>query len=154
MCRSSWLLAGRVSPAPGERTCARRAIEHAARDAGDARPGDVAQLVGGAFKNGARGAQPAAHRRPDALAQIARGEPGGIAGDEGVAAAYGVDIAAQVIAVAGRLVLHPGSQARVEHRGEIPPVGADVVATVLYARGDAAHADVEPAALLGDVPGV
>src|SRR5512135_2054910 len=98
MCGSCWRSAGRVSPAPGECTGARAAVEHAARDAGDTGSGDVAQLVRRAFNDGARGAQAATHRRSDALAQIARGEPGGISGDEGVAAAYGVDVAAQVIA--------------------------------------------------------
>src|SRR5689334_18308573 len=112
MCRSFWLSAGRVSPAPGERPGARAAVEHAARDAGDARPGDVAQLVGRTLDDGARSTQAAAHRRSDALAKIAGGEPGGIAGDEGIATAHGVDVAAQVIAVAGRLVLHPGGQVR------------------------------------------
>src|SRR5579883_286330 len=145
--------AGRVAAQPGERTRARRAVEHAARDAAQARAGHVIETVGDAVEDRVSRAQPAADRRPDPLAQVACGKSGGIPGDERIAAAHRLDLAPQEIAVAAGLVPGPGREL-LETGSQELPVPADVVTGVLHAGSDPADADVQPAALLGHVPGV
>src|SRR6185312_7408939 len=126
--------------------------EHAARNAADAQAAGIAQAIRRAVEDSLRGAQAAAHGRADALAQVAGGKPGGIAGDESVVAPHDLDAAAQVVAVAGRLVARTGGQGAVELGGEVRPMRADILAAALHALGQRAHPDVEPAVLLGHVP--
>src|SRR5580704_6571029 len=135
-----------------EHTGASRAPEHTARDAADARTRHVLEPVGLTRDNGLRGAQPAADRRSNALTQVAGREPGGIPGDEGVVAAYHVHPPAQVVAVPARIEAGAGREAALQHRGQMRPVLADVLAAALQAFGDPADADIEPALLLGHVP--
>src|SRR3984893_5408778 len=135
-------------------TGASRAPEHAARDTADARTAHVLEPVRLTRDNGLRRAQPAADRRSNALPQVAGREPGGIPGDEGVVAPYHVHAPAQVVAVAARIVAGARRQAALQHRGQMRPVLADVLAAALQAFGDPADTDIEPALLLGHVPGV
>src|SRR2546427_3971887 len=151
MCGSS---AGNARAAPGKHTGAGCAPEHTAADAHHAGAAHIIEPVGLAVGARLRRAQAAAHRRADALAQIASRESSRIAGDEGVVAAHDFDAAAQVVAVAGRLVAGAGSKASLERRREVRPVRPDVLPAALHALGDAAHPDVEPAVLLRHVPRV
>src|ERR1700745_181116 len=139
-------------PVRAERT--RRAAQHTPRDARHTHTRDVVEAVGSALQNRRGGAQAAADRRSDPLAQIAAREPGRIAGDEGVVAAHHVDASAQEVAVAGWFIVHAARQPAVELRGELRPVRLDVLTGALDALGKAADADVEPAALLRHVPRV
>src|SRR5215472_6344996 len=83
----------------------RGTAEHTPRDARHTHAGHVVEMVGSALEDRLGGPQAAADRRPDPLAQVAAGEPGRIAGDEGVVAAHDVDSPAQEVAVAGRIVV-------------------------------------------------
>src|SRR6184192_3311763 len=151
MCGSS---AGHARAAPGKHTGAGCASEHTAADAHHAGAAHIIEPVGLAVGDRLRRAQAAAHRRADALAQIASRESSRIAGDEGAVAAHDFDTAAQVVAVAGRLVAGAGSKASLERGREVRPVRPDVLPAALHALGDAAHPDVEPAVLLRHVPRV
>src|SRR4029077_2872745 len=151
MCGSS---AGRALAAPGKHPGAGCAPEHTAGNAHHACAAHIVQPVGLALDDGLRCAHAAAHGRPDALAQIAGRESGRIPGDEGVVAAYHVDAAAQAVAVAGRIVAGVGRAPAFERRREVCPVRPDVLPAAFDPVGDAAHADVEPALLLGHVPRV
>src|SRR5579862_5764132 len=142
------------APPPVRPEGTRGARQHAARDARDAHPGDVVELVGCAVQDRLGRTPAAADGGPDPLAQVAAREPGGVAGDEGVVAAYHVDAPAQEVAVAGRIVVRTARQLIAELGGEARPMRLDVLAGTLDALGEAADADVEPAALLGDVPRV
>src|SRR2546429_6524013 len=151
MCGPS---AGHARAGPGNPRGGGCAAEHAAADA---HPGGAAHMiepVGLAVGDRLRRAQAAAHRRADALAQIASRESGRIAGDEGVVAAHDFDTAAQVVAVAGRLVPGAGSKASLDPGREVRPLRPDGLPAALHALGDAAHPDVEPAVLLRPVPRV
>src|SRR5580658_3639846 len=139
---------------PREGAAVRNALEHAAGDAADRKAGDVVEPVNAALEDRLGRPQSAADGRSDALAQIARGQAGSIPGNEGIVAPDHRHLAAQKVAVAGRVILRPGREATAEHGGEAPPVLADVLAALLHARGDAADADIQPAALLGHVPRV
>src|SRR5207253_2028946 len=145
---------GTRGAAPGKHTGAGCAPEHTAADAHHAGAAHIIEPIGLAGGDRRRRAQAAAHRRADALAPIASRESGRIAGDEGVVAAHDFDAAAQVVAVAGRLVAGAGSKASLERRREVRPVRPDVLPAALHALGDAAHPDVEPAVLLRHVPRV
>ena len=145
--------AGRLTP-PGKHTGASRAPEHTARDAADARARHVLEPVRRTLDNGLCRAQSAADRRSNALTQIAGREPRGVPGDEGVVAAYHVHAPAQVVAVAARIVVGARREPAPERRGQMRPVLPDVVPAALHALGDPADAYIEPALLLGHVPGV
>src|ERR1700747_2207240 len=116
MCRSSSPWGAR--PPPVKHAAVPDAIEHAAGDAADAEPGHVLEPVRLARENRLGRQQPAADRRPYALTEITRGEPGGIPGDEGIVAAYDIHAAAQVVAVAARVIARARGEAAAEHRGE------------------------------------
>src|ERR1700726_571449 len=130
-----------------EHSGASRAPEHTARDTADPPPRHVLEPVRLTRDNGLRRAQPAADRRPNALPPVAGREPGGLPGDEGVVAAYHVHAPAQVVAVAARVVAGARREAALQHRGQMRPVLADVLAAALQALGDPADADIEPALL-------
>src|ERR1700739_915193 len=151
MSRSS---GGRAQAPPWLCVRAPRARQHAARDPADTQSGDVVEAVGRAGEDRLRGAQAAAYGRPDAFAEITGGETGGLAGDERLVAAARRDAAAQVIAVTGGVIVRAGRQPPLERVGEMLPMGTDVLATLLQPLGDRADADVEPAVLLGHVPGI
>src|SRR6516162_1198129 len=100
----------RARPPAGADRGRREPPEHTACDAADAQARHIPELVGLVSEDRARCAQPAADRRSDTLAEIARGEPGRIAGDEGVVAAHDLDLAAEVIAEAARVVVRARSE--------------------------------------------
>src|ERR1700739_2477647 len=151
MCGSS---AGRALAAPGKHPGAGCAPEHTAGNAHHACAAHIVQPVGLALDDGLRCAHAAAHGGPDALAQIAGRESGRIPGNEGVVAAYHVDAATQVVAVAGRIVAGAGREPAPERRREVGPVRPDILPAALNPLGDAAPAGVEPAVLLRHVPRV
>src|SRR5580658_7374632 len=97
MCRSSSAVIARSPPVK----CARvsDAVEHAAGDAADAESGHVLEPVGPA------GEDRLGRKRTAAFAEIPRGEPRGVSGNEGVVAVYHVDATSQVVAVAGGVVV-------------------------------------------------
>src|SRR5882724_4879466 len=146
--------AGRTRTPPGKHTGASQAAEHTARDTADARTRHILEPVRLTLDNGLRRAQPAADRRSNALTQVAARQPGGVSGDKGVVAAYHVHAPAQVVAVAAGIVAGTRREAALQHRGQMRPVLADVLAAALHAIGDAADTDIEPAVLLGHVPRV
>src|SRR6516164_2038772 len=100
MCTSS---RGRARPPPGTGRRRLEPAEHTAGDAADAQAGHIIEMVRLVGEDGAGRTQPAADGRPDALAEIARREARGIARDEGVVTPHDLHLAAQVIAVAGRV---------------------------------------------------
>src|ERR1700730_7188860 len=111
-----------------KQTGAGRAPEHTARDTADARTRHILEPVRLTRDNGLRRAQTAADRMSNALPQVAGREPGGIPGDEGVVAAYHVHAPAQVVAVPARIVAGARREAALQHRGQMRPVLADVLA--------------------------
>src|SRR5579863_3454544 len=142
----------RCPPIGAERP--RSACQHAASDARDTHAGHVVELVRCPRQNRLGGAQAAADRRSDAFAQVAARKPGRIPRDEGVVAPHDIDAPAQVIAVTRWIVVRTAGEAAAELLGEVRPMGLDVLSGVLDAPGEAADADVEPAALFRHVPGV
>src|SRR6516164_9869296 len=120
---------GRARPPPGIGPRRPKAPEHTAGDAADAQAGDIIQPVRFVGGDRARRAQPAADGRTDALPEIARGEPRGIPRNEGVITAHDLDVAAQVVTEAARVVLCTRRQPALEGRHEVAPVRADLLAT-------------------------
>src|SRR6202034_1162216 len=145
---------GSAARAPGCTERVRGAREHAAGDAADAEAGHVIEPVGRAIDDRRRRAQAAADRRTYALAQVAGRQSRGIPGDEGVVAPHDLDLAAQIVAVAGRIVVRAAGESAAQALGEPRPVLLDPRAVASHARSDRADADVQPAVLLGHVPGI
>src|SRR4029077_7087650 len=130
MCTSS---RARARPPPGIGRRGLEAPEHTAGDAADAQAGHIIEVVRLVGEDGACGAQPAADRRTDAFAEIPGGEPRGIPGDEGVLPPHDLHLTAQVVAVAGRLVLRPRGEPLLECARKMCPVRPDILATRLEA---------------------
>src|SRR6516162_7153825 len=107
MCTPSRGRARRARPAPGIHPCGREPPEHTAGDAADAQAGDIVEAVRLAGEDRGRRAQAAADRGPDALAEVARGETRRIPSDERIVAPHDLDVAAQVVAEAARVVRRP-----------------------------------------------
>src|SRR5665213_4361499 len=96
----------------------------------------------------------AADGRTNALAHIAGRKTSGITGDERITDACDLHIAAQVVAVAHRIVVRPLGKLAIELCNEIVPVLTDVDTAALDALGHTADAHVQVAIRLGHVPGI
>src|SRR5499427_10252176 len=137
MCTSS---RGRARPPPGTGRHRLEPAEHTAGDAPDARAGHIIEMVRLISEDGACRTHPAADGGTDAFPEIARRQARGIARDEGVLAPYDLHLAAQVIAVAGRVVLRLRGEPLLERRHEVRAVRADVLAARVHALGAGADA--------------
>src|SRR5580704_19726416 len=96
----------------------------------------------------------AADGRTNALTHIAGRKPGGITGDECIADARDLHMAAQVVAVTHRLVVRTLGELAIELCNEIVPVLTDVDTAALDALGHTADTDIQVAIGLGYVPGI
>ena len=94
-----------IRPVRRTRAAGEGPVEQTAGDAAaEAGAGHILQRVRRALENGVRGTVAAADGRADALAHVAGRKTGGIPGDERIADARHLHVAAQVVAVADRIV--------------------------------------------------
>src|SRR5512146_1466774 len=140
----------RASGAPGHGP-----VEQPAGEApSQARSRHIVQTVLLAVQDGFGRLETAAHGGTYPLRHVARREARGIADDEGVAPARHIHLAPEIVAVAGGVVMGALGEPAAEHAGEERPVIVNGALARLDAVRHAADADVEPAVLLRDVPGV
>src|SRR5579863_538833 len=122
--------------------------------AAETRARHVLELVWRPIQDSAGRADSTADGRPDSLSHIPRRKARRVAGDECIAMAHDIHTSSQIVAVSRGIVRSARGELLAEHARESRPVVLYIAALRLHALGHATDPDVQPAILLGHIPGI